>query len=403
MSSKKYLTTVVLRIIILTMLSWLLTAVNSKQQLSNSQSQAEYDFGQAIHFSLMVQSDELISAVTLFYNSADIPLTKSISVPVEPDTEVEASYSVDLTQLRLAPFTTVTYWWQVTDIAGTVVDVAAQSFIYEDDRFDWQRLTQQNVTVHWTNDDTGTGQIVIDIINDTSPRLATILPVELPNPLNVYVYPSAADLQASLRLTGRNWVGGHTNPELGVILVTAANMRTAAIDLRQSIPHELTHLVLYQITGTTYETLPGWLDEGLAAVMEGTFDPNEQFILEEAIVGGTTIPFSRLCAEFPVDGRQALLAYAQSASLVRYIQAEYGNNLLSQMVLAHADGADCDSMVSRTLNISLAQLNENWLRSINPRPSLVTFLQNNLIWLLLLVTGFIMMLFFLLPLRKVEV
>lgn len=382
------------------MLSWLFTAVNSKQQLSNSQSQAEYDFGQAIHFSLMVQSDELISAVTLFYNSADIPLTTTISVPVEPDTEVEASYSVDLTQLRLAPFTTVTYWWQVTNIAGNVVDVPAQSFIYEDDRFDWQRLTQQNVTVHWTNDDTGIGQIVIDIINDTSPRLATILPVELPNPLNVYVYPSAADLQASLLLTGRNWVGGHTNPELGVILVTAANMRTAAIDLRQSIPHELTHLVLYQITGTTYETLPRWLDEGLAAVMEGAPDPNEQFILEEAIAGGTTIPFSQLCIEFPVDGRQALLAYAQSASLVRYIQAEYGNNLLSQMVLAHADGADCASVVTRTLNISLAQLNEDWLRSINPQSSLVTLLQNNLVWLLLVAVGFVMMLFFLLPVKK---
>jgi hypothetical protein len=381
-------------------LPWLFTAAQTGQQLIASQSQAEYFFGQAIDFSLFVQGSEPISVVTLFYRSADMPVTTTINVPIEPDQEVMATYTVDLTQIRLAPFTTVSYWWQVTDIGGNIFDIAAQSLTYEDDRFEWQQLSEGNTIVRWTSDDPAVGRLALDIVNETMPRLTDVIPGTLPDPLRIYIYPAASDLQASLRLTGRDWVGGHANPELGVILVTAANARTAATDLRQSIPHELTHLMLYQVTGSSYGSLPRWFNEGLATVMEANPDPNEAIILEEALAAGTTIPFAQLCGGFPLDGRQVVLAYAQSTSLLRYIQTGYGNGALNRMVVAFADGADCESVVSRELTISLAQLNQDWLRSLNAQPSLSMFVQDSLVWLLLLVAGFVLMVFFLWPVRR---
>jgi hypothetical protein len=381
-------------------LPWLFTAAQTGQQLIASQSQAEYFFGQAIDFSLFVQGSEPISVVTLFYRSADMPVTTTINVPIEPDQEVMATYTVDLTQIRLAPFTTVSYWWQVTDIGGNIFDIAAQSLTYEDDRFEWQQLSEANTIVRWTSDDPAVGRLALDIVNETMPRLTDVIPGTLPDPLRIYIYPAASDLQASLRLTGRDWVGGHANPELGVILVTAANARTAATDLRQSIPHELTHLMLYQVTGSSYGSLPRWFNEGLATVMEANPDPNEAIILEEALAAGTTIPFAQLCGGFPLDGRQVVLAYAQSTSLLRYIQTGYGNGALNRMVVALADGADCESVVSRELTISLAQLNQDWLRSLNAQPSLSMFVQDSLVWLLLLVAGFVLMVFFLWPVRR---
>jgi hypothetical protein len=329
-----------------------------------------------------------------------MPVTTTINVPIEPDQEVMATYTVDLTQIRLAPFTTVSYWWQVTDIGGNIFDIAAQSLTYEDDRFEWQQLSEANTIVRWTSDDPAVGRLALDIVNETMPRLTDVIPGTLPDPLRIYIYPAASDLQASLRLTGRDWVGGHANPELGVILVTAANARTAATDLRQSIPHELTHLMLYQVTGSSYGSLPRWFNEGLATVMEANPDPNEAIILEEALAAGTTIPFAQLCGGFPLDGRQVVLAYAQSTSLLRYIQTGYGNGALNRMVVALADGADCESVVSRELTISLAQLNQDWLRSLNAQPSLSMFVQDSLVWLLLLVAGFVLMVFFLWPVRR---
>jgi hypothetical protein len=158
--------------------------------------------------------------------------------------------------------------------------------------------------------------------------------------------------------------------------------------------------MLYQVTGSSYGSLPRWFNEGLATVMEANPDPNEAIILEEALAAGTTIPFAQLCGGFPLDGRQVVLAYAQSTSLLRYIQTGYGNGALNRMVVALADGADCESVVSRELTISLAQLNQDWLRSLNAQPSLSMFVQDSLVWLLLLVAGFVLMVFFLWPVRR---
>jgi hypothetical protein len=390
-----------IQVLFLALLPWLLTAAPSKSQPIAGQSRAEYEFGQAIHFSLLVQGSVPISAVTLFFQAAEMPATTTVQIPIEEaGLEIEAAHTVELTQYRPAPFTTITYWWQVTDTAENILDVPAQTLAYEDDRFDWRQMSRDNIIVRWTSDDAALGQTALDVVSDSLPRQTAVMPVELPDPLRIYIYPSASDLQSSLRLTGRDWVGGHANPELGVILVTAANARTAATELRRSIPHELTHLMLYQATGTDYPNLPRWFDEGLARIMEAAPDTNEQLILEEAVANGTTIPFDQLCAAFPLDGRQAVLAYAQSASLMNYIQTEYGNSALNRMIQALADGADCESVTTRVLTISLTQLNQNWLQSLNPQPSLARFWQSSGIWLLLLAAGFGFMIFFLWPVNK---
>jgi hypothetical protein len=87
---------------------------------------------------------------------------------------------------------------------------------------------------------------------------------------------------------------------------------------------------------------------------------------------------------------------------MRYIQTDYGTSTLNQMVLALADGADCESVVSRVFGFSLSRLNQRWLQSFNPQASILTFFQNSGIWLLLLSAGFVLMFFFLWPVKKIN-
>jgi tRNA(His) 5'-end guanylyltransferase len=111
-----------------------------------------------------------------------------------------------------------------------------------------------------------------------------------------------------------------------VILVTAVNPRTAAADLRQSLPHELAHFLLYQATGVAYNTLPTWFNEGLATALEAAPNPGYETLLETAVASQSTIPFADLCHSFPAAPEGALLAYAESVSLIQFIQANYGNH-----------------------------------------------------------------------------
>jgi hypothetical protein len=73
--------------------------------------------------------------------------------------------------------------------------------------------------------------------------------------------------------------------------------------------------------------------------------------------------------------------------MVRFIQARYGNQALSKMVNSFADGADCYSGVSRSLEVSLGELNQAWLRDQQPRAPLVQFFRRNGLWLLLLLAS----------------
>jgi hypothetical protein len=354
------------------------------------QSWAEYQFGQVMRFGLNLDDHNGVEKVTLFFRTPDLPSTFSIDLDIYPVSDV-ATHDLDLTSFQLAPFTTVTYWWRTEDMVGNVETIHDKTIEYIDDRFEWNTLGEGDLVVHWTGDEVSIGQAALDVAGETLPELMEIYGAEPAEAMHLYVYPSVSDLRAALLLAGRDWIGAHGHPELGVILVSTANPRTAAVDLGQSIPHELSHLLMYWATGTGYESTPRWFDEGLASLFEDSPNSNYDALLSEAVAAGTTIPLSVLCRSFPSDADGAALAYAQSVSFVRALQAEYGNLVLGQMVRALADGADCQSMTERATGLSMGDMEQSWLEQLQPQSMITRFWRRGGVWLLLLLAGFVLM------------
>jgi hypothetical protein len=352
----------------------------------------DYEFGQAMRFHLTYAAIDPIEKATLFVKAPELPGTLTADVPVEPAAAIQIEHRLDLTEIRLAPFTYVTYWWRLEDARGQVIDIPPQSLEYVDDQFAWQELRAPGVTVRWAAEDPGIGQAALDVVAEALPEMEAIMPVELADPVRIYVYPTANDLRAALRLTGRDWIGAHARPELGVIVVAAANPRTAAVDLGADLRHELSHLLLYQAAGEGYPAVPRWLDEGLATTFEVEDNGSYAAVLENALAAGETIPFHELCGSFPESGDQTLLAYAQSVSLVRYVQTEYGNQAIAEMVRAVADGADCLTVTGRVLGLSLTELNRDWLRQLAPQSGLGNAWRRAGPLLLVVAAGFLLML-----------
>lgn len=370
------------------------TTVAAQSETVVIQTGAGYAFGQALHFSLAVAGQREVEGLTLFLRAPGLEGTYAAEVPVNPASQIQIDYRLDLSQTgleRLAPFTTIEYWWVISYSDG---DSPQQSerreLFYEDDQFDWRRLEEDGVVVHWTGGDPEPGGIVLAVVAETLPRLAAVIPLEPPRPLRIYLYPTAGDLRAALRLTGRDWEEGHTDPGLGVILVTAVNPRTAAADLRQTIPHELAHLLLYQAAGAAYVDVPRWFNEGLARLFEAQPHPNDRVLLQAALADATTIPLADLCRQFPEGETERALAYAQSASLLRFLQATYGEQALADIVNAYASGAGCEAGLRQALGITLADLEQQWLRMERPVTPAVAFLRDYGAWLALLLVGFAM-------------
>jgi hypothetical protein len=124
--------------------------------------------------------------------------------------------------------------------------------------------------------------------------------------------------------------------------------------------------------------------------------------LNESVLLGTTIPLDELCRTFDNDSRSAILAYAQSVSLVHYIQDVYGNNALNQMIRAVADGADCQTITTRVLGLTLEELNQQWLDSLSPQSAPERLWRQGGFIIVAIVVGFILMSLFFFGLPKAK-
>jgi hypothetical protein len=261
-------------------------------------------------------------------------------------------------------------------------------FDYEDDRFVWQQMSREGITVHWSasgGDPTTSGpfygQTILDVAAESLRAISEILPLKGVAPFDVYVYPSAADLRSGLRLAGLFDDERLATPN--TILVTAVNQQSAATDLRQAIPYELTHLMLSRVTGTSYSQLPWWLSEGLATRMELVANPRQDELLAQAVSVRTVLSFDALCRKPELDDEQLLLARGQSASFVDYILREHGRRQLIELIAAYARGADCQTGVQQVLRDNLDDLARDWLNSVLPAPLAIQFAQRYAFWFLI--------------------
>ncbi len=372
---------------LLVALSTMPAIAQNDTDLSDVHSRANYQFGQVMRFSLDAVSEAPIGEATLFYNTPRSLQTTVIKLSIPATQQPAFSHEISLQTNRLPPFSPVTFWWILVDEDGNEIEVAAEEIIYQDNRFVWRSLERDGVKV-FTEGDVVLAQQTHDALDELLPQIQKIIPDPLPANLQIYLYPTVSDLQAALALNGYDWVGGHTDPELGVILLALPNSATAQIELRRAMPHELSHLQLYQATGVHYQDVPAWFNEGLATYFELDENPRRAAILEEAVANDKTLPFNELCLAFPAEGGGAALAYAQSGSLVSSIQAQFGDHALTEFVAAFADGLRCEAATQKVLGISMANLEALWLDDNRPHSLPALAARRYGWWFLLAGTGF---------------
>lgn len=348
---------------------------------------ASQEYGLALHFSLMAQSEVEVAEAALFAAAPGFDYTYTTTFPVA-DNHVAIAYTLPLQSIRPAPFTTVRYWWELTLADGQQVVLETQSLPYVDNRYAWQSAAADDILVYWLGDET-MGEVALQIALQTRQQLQDLLPVQPPRPLAIYVYPSASDLRAALRLGGRDWQDGHADPALELLLVVAVNPRTAPDDLAQSIPEEMSRLFLYLATQAQYETLPRWLVEGMAGAVLGEQE-GEIAWLRDAAAQQTLIPLVDLCTAWPTATAPAQLAAIQSRDLVRWLVNEFGVLTLNQLIRAYQTGDDCQTGLQAATHLPLVTLEQQWQNHWRPQPELISLIRDNGLWFLLILAGFLL-------------
>jgi hypothetical protein len=346
---------------------------------------ASHAFGEQIAFTLSAHSPNgIVEAVLLLRLGAEAR-TEVLPSAFVAGQSIDALAARDTHAQPIPPFTRLLYAWRLADSAGNTLTTPEQVYLYDDDRFPWQSVARGPINAYWHAGDFAFGQAIADIGYQALGRVGELIGAgeATPDRLDIYVYATLADLQSSLSLGGRTWVGGHADPSLGVVLVYGSDDPFELIRLENDLSHELAHVMLYQVVGPNYDRMPVWLDEGLATSAELHPNPDYAGALTDAVQSETIIPLDSLCGTFGIEASRAYLSYAESASLVRYIQDRWGPDEMRALLQAYAEGVSCEGGVQRALKVSLAQLQSDWESDVLRTSPLRAFVREYLPYLLI--------------------
>ncbi len=317
-----------------------------------------YTFGNQVTFQASMKTASPIKDAMIFFLAQGETSTRVDKATVTAGNQVSYTYLISTGPLR--PFAQVYFWYQVNLENGQSLTTSKFSFDYTDNRFPWQTLENNSLRVHWYNGDIAFGQSAFDTANLGLENIQKMFPVNLSRPLDVYIYSTAADLQSTLQANGQSWVAGHASPDLGVVLVSITPGPEQGLSMDRQIPHELAHVLTYELTKEKYGLLPVWLKEGIASMAE--LSPNIDYgtALKQATEKETLLPLSDLCQSFPTDIGGAYLAYAQADSFTRYVVDQYGYPGLIKLIDVYGSGVGCEQGAAQALNEPLSQLENHW-------------------------------------------
>jgi hypothetical protein len=191
------------------------------------------------------------------------------------------------------------------------------------------------------------------------PKLAKDLGLPIGSKIRVYVADSAETFQQLQPGDAPYWADGTAWPGHGVIFLRHPILRGAgAKPLEQVLDHELIHILLGRAFAP--QRPPHWLQEGVAQVYSGEVGPELPAQISRGLLGRSPWKLADITHRFPADPMGASLAYAQSADFIQYIQHEWGQDAIRQLVRETSAGRAFPEVITSITGMRLAELDQVW-------------------------------------------
>ncbi len=189
-------------------------------------------------------------------------------------------------------------------------------------------------------------------------------------------------------------------PRENLISIDYSRINVQSFTLGTTLKHELCHLELHRHIAS----IPRWFDEGVCQWVTGglaeIMNTGGRSIFMEAAISNRLISFEGLTERFPADGRDLVLAYEESKSVIEYIKKEFGDSGVRNILEHMSNGDDLESAIRKSLLISQVELEERWKASITTKISWFSYIYDNLYEILFVLAAMITFCGFLRVLRR---
>lgn len=157
------------------------------------------------------------------------------------------------------------------------------------------------------------------------------------------------------------WSGGIYD---GKIRIPLGGLRERTDVLGKVIFHEYTHAVVHRMGGGR---VPVWLNEGIAQYEEGRNEGSDDMFRYLASAE-KLVPLKYLEGPFMgLNQNQAIVAYAEALSAVKYIMDEYGMGILTRLLSSYRDGKGSEEAIINTFQMTYDEFQESWIRNLKKR------------------------------------
>lgn len=299
-------------------------------------------FPDGILFTVFAASDAQITSVRLRYNVLPDRPAASVRSQCTTGLVVNCQATVGNTAVsNLVPGGVVVYHWELEDEDGNTFSTEEMSVTYEDDRFEWESISDGNLTVYFYFGSDETHRTVLRTARETVDSLSQLLDTNVDFPVKIWVYTTADDLQPAV--AARRGRGPDSSVRtLGEVGASDTALVSRDVDFLNIVRHELAHIVTGQAT-RNHIAFPGWINEGISTYAQRELLPDEESALQIAIRRDAVLPITSLTGSAQGAAATVSLFYGESGAIIAFMVAEFGEEKFAEFVAAlrldNLDGA----------------------------------------------------------------
>lgn len=330
-------------------------------------------FPNTVTFSATLNANAAITSVTLEYGNeqqtcGDV-LAKSYP-QFTPSASVNISWTWDMRQSgSLPPGSTLWWRWRYTDQSGAEYVSQTQTATWIDDEHPWQTISGTDLRLHYYGLDRSFAQTMLDAGLEGLRRNSEQAGLRPDEPIDLYVYPNYTDMRDAV-LYEPSWTGGMAFSDFGIVIMGVSGSNSAWD--KNTVIHELTHILVGRFAFSCLGSIPTWLNEGLAMYSEGEMDSNMRSLLDQAIRENSLLPLRSISGAFSELPNKANLSYVQSHSVVKFLIETHGQEKMTDLLIALRDAKPIDTALREIYGFDTDGLEDEWRKSINAAPRPVT-------------------------------
>jgi hypothetical protein len=322
------------------------------------------EFPAGVTFALSFTSDAPVEEVRLQYRLAPDGTGATGVAECNEASTINCTYTlISGNGIYVIPGAEITYKWVVEDADGNRSETEERLYIHEDTRFDFNSVTDGNVTVYFHPGTEAEAPAVLAASRETLDRIGALEATQVAFPVKVFLYETAQEMQPAI-VPG----AGRGVQILGEVVYSDTAMVSADVDTLDITRHEIAHIVTREATKGPFG-VPGWINEGIAVYAQTEPLGSHATGLEAAISNDRVLTMAELQSSSlgSISGTVGVY-YGQSGSIIAYLVETYGEAKFADLMRVFKEGATPNDAFEQVYGFDALGLENEWRASVGLEP-----------------------------------